>query len=113
MHSIPGSPINCRLPRVQAPGCVSRPTARPALAHQGDDPFGLAVDRVLQLDDQRWRKLVKLIAEMLPSRDRWLPLLAGRLHAASAMDLNQLDGVRRHFDEDLRLLITRVLLRSQ
>jgi ATP-dependent helicase/nuclease subunit A len=87
--------------------------ARHALAHEGDDRFGLAVDRVLELDDQRWRKLVKLIAEMLPSRERWLPLLAGRLHAASAMDLNQLNEVRRHFDEDLRLLVTRVLLRAQ
>jgi ATP-dependent helicase/nuclease subunit A len=87
--------------------------ARRALAHEGGDPFGLAVDRVLELDDQRWRKLVKLIAEMLPSRDRWLPLLAGRLQAASAMDASQLSGVRRHFDEDLQLLLTRVLLRAQ
>jgi ATP-dependent helicase/nuclease subunit A len=86
--------------------------ARRALAHQGGDQFGLAVDRVLELDDQRWRKLVKLIAEMLPSRDRWLPLLAGRLQAASAIDEAQLASVRRHFDEDLRLLVTRVLLRA-
>ena len=86
--------------------------ARRALAHQGGDQFGLAVDRVLELDDQRWRKLVKLIAEMLPSRDRWLPLLAGRLQAASAIDEAQLAGVRRHFDEDLRLLVNRVLLRA-
>jgi len=86
--------------------------ARRALAHEGSDQFGLAVDRVLALDDQRWRKLVKLIAEMLPSRDRWLPLLAGRLQAASAIDEAQLASVRRHFDEDLRLLVTRVLLRA-
>jgi ATP-dependent exoDNAse (exonuclease V) beta subunit len=86
--------------------------ARRALAHAGGDQFGLAVDRVLELDDQRWRKLVKLIAEMLPSRDRWLPLLAGRLRAASAIDEVQLASVRRHFDEDLRLLVNRVLLRS-
>ena len=86
--------------------------ARRALAHQGGDQFGLAVDRVLELDDQRWRKLVKLIAEMLPSRDRWLPLLAGRLRAASAIDEVQLASVRRHFDEDLRLLVSRVLLRA-
>jgi ATP-dependent exoDNAse (exonuclease V) beta subunit len=87
--------------------------ARRALAHEGADPFGIAVDRVLELDDQRWRKLVELIAEMLPSRDRWLPLLAGRLQAASAIDPSQLSDVRRHFDEDLRLLVVRVLLRAR
>ena len=87
--------------------------ARRALAHADNDLFGAAIDRVLALDDQRWRKLVNLIADMLPSRDRWLPLLAGRLHAASALDESQLKSVRQHFDEDLRLLVTRVLLRSQ
>ncbi len=87
--------------------------ARRALAHQGSDAFGVAVDRVLELDDQRWRKLVKLIADMLPSRDRWLPLLAGRLQAASALDPAQLSSMRRHFDEDLELLVSRVLVRSQ
>ena len=45
---------------------------------------------LLALDDQRWRRLVELIAEMLPSRDRWLPLLAGRLQAASSLDEAQL-----------------------
>ncbi|HEY0745797.1 MAG TPA: UvrD-helicase domain-containing protein [Steroidobacteraceae bacterium] len=92
---------------------VYEEAARRALAHEGNDQFGLAVDRVLELDDQRWRKLVKLIADMLPSRDRWLPLFAGRLQAASALDQEQLHSVRRHFDEDLRLLVTRVLLRAQ
>jgi ATP-dependent exoDNAse (exonuclease V) beta subunit len=87
--------------------------ARRALAREADDQFGLAVDRVLELDDQRWRKLIDLIAEMLKSRDRWLPLLAGRLQAASPIDPSQLRGVRRYFDEDLRLLVTRVLLRAQ
>jgi len=87
--------------------------ARRALAHEGADAFGVAVDRVLELDDQRWRKLVALIAAMLPSRDRWLPLLAGRLQATSAIDATQLAGVRRHFDEDLQLLVTRVLLRAE
>src|ERR1700688_1434730 len=87
--------------------------ARRALAHAGADQFGAAVDRVLALDDQRWRKLVKLIADMLPSRDRWLPLLAGRLQAASALDEAQLKRVRQHLDEDLRILISRVLIRAR
>jgi ATP-dependent exoDNAse (exonuclease V) beta subunit len=87
--------------------------ARRALAHEGGDPLALAVDRVLELDDQRWRTLVKMIADMLPGRDRWLPLLAGRLQAASALDDEQLRNVRRHLDEDLRLLVGRVLLRAQ
>ncbi len=87
--------------------------ARRALAHQGDDEFGVAVERVLALDDQRWSKLVALIAEMLPSRDRWLPLLAGNLRAASKLDEAQLSSIRAHFDQDLRLLITRTLLRAR
>jgi ATP-dependent exoDNAse (exonuclease V) beta subunit len=85
--------------------------ARRTLAHERPDQFGIAVDRLLELDDQRWRNLAVLIAERLPSRDRWLPLLAGRLQAASVIDEAQLTIVRRHFDEDLRLLVTRVLLR--
>ena len=65
---------------------------------------------MLALDDQRWSKLVGLIAQMLPSRDRWLPLLAGNLRAASSLDEAQLKSIRAHFDQDLRLLITRTLL---
>ena len=87
--------------------------ARRALAHEEHGPFGAAVDRVLALDDQRWRQLVKLIAEMLKSRDRWLPLLAGRLRAASALDDVQLGRVRQHLDEDLQLLVARVLIRAR
>ncbi len=86
--------------------------ARRALAREEDDQFGAAVDRVLALDDQRWRKLLKLIADMLPSRDRWLPLLAGTLQAASALDEAQLRRIRYHVDEDLRLLVSRVLKRG-
>jgi ATP-dependent helicase/nuclease subunit A len=87
--------------------------ARRALAHEEGDSYGVAVDRVLALDDQRWRKLLKLIADMLPSRDRWLPLLAGRLQVVSALDESQLQRVRRHLDEDLQLLVSRVLIRAQ
>jgi ATP-dependent exoDNAse (exonuclease V) beta subunit len=87
--------------------------ARRALAHEQDDVFGVAVDRVLAFDDQRWRKLVNLIADMLSSRDRWLPLLAGRLQAASALDAAQLQRARQHLDEDLRLLVSRVLIRAR
>jgi ATP-dependent helicase/nuclease subunit A len=86
--------------------------ARRALAREDNDAYGVAVDRVLALDDQRWRKLLSLIADMLPARDRWLPLLAGRLRAASALDTTQLVRVRQHLDEDLRLLVSRVLRRA-
>jgi ATP-dependent helicase/nuclease subunit A len=86
--------------------------ARRALAHEEQDAYGAAVDRVLALDDQRWRRLVSLISHMLPSRDRWLPLLAGRLQAARALDGAQLARVRQHLDEDLRLLVSRVLTRA-
>lgn len=86
--------------------------ARRALAHQADDRFGTAVDRVLAIDDQRWSKLQSLIAGMLQERDRWLPLLAGHLHAARALDETQLAQVRQHFDEDLKLLVSRVLIRA-
>jgi ATP-dependent helicase/nuclease subunit A len=86
--------------------------ARRTLAHAEDGQFGIAVDRVLALDDQRWRRLLNLIADLLPGRDRWLPLLAGRLQAASALDEAQLARVRRHLDEDLQLLVSRVLVRA-
>src|SRR5882724_1191954 len=87
--------------------------ARRALAHEEEDEFGAAVDRVLAIDDQRWRRLLDLIADMLPARDRWLPLLAGRLQAASALDETQLGRVRQHLDEDLQLLVARVLIRAR
>ncbi len=93
-------------------GPCYREAARRVLAHEAEGRFGFAVDRVLALDDQRWRRLLDLIADMLPSRDRWLPLLAGRLQAASALDDAQLKRVRRHLDEDLQLLVLRVLIRA-
>ncbi len=83
--------------------------ARRTLAYEESDSFGVAVERVLALDDQRWRRLVGLVAGMLSSRDRWLPLLAGRLRASSGIDEAQLRTVRQHFDEDLELLIARAL----
>ncbi|MGA2778532.1 MAG: UvrD-helicase domain-containing protein [Steroidobacteraceae bacterium] len=83
--------------------------ARRALAHDADDAYGGAVDRVLALGDLRWRSLVERIAEMLPSRDRWLPLLAGSLEAASAPDAPQLERIRALFDADLAFLVTRSL----
>ncbi len=86
--------------------------ARRALAHEGEDSFGRTVDRVLAYDDQRWRQLVELIADMLGSRDRWLPLLAGRLQATHTLDVEQLMAARRHFDEDLQVLVNRVLLQA-
>ena len=87
--------------------------ARRTLAYQEDDHFGAAVERLLALDDQRWRKLVNVIADMLPSRDQWLGLLAGRLDAGGRMDEDQLKRLRRQLDEDLGLLVTRVLKRAQ
>lgn len=83
--------------------------ARRALAHEEPDAFGQAVDRVLELDDQRWRSLVKLVSGMLGSRDRWLPLLAGHLGVTGLLDAGQLRRVRRQMDEDLELLVTRCL----
>jgi ATP-dependent exoDNAse (exonuclease V) beta subunit len=86
--------------------------AERALAHDEADRFGAAVHRVLELDDQRWRKLKHVIAQMLGSRDRWLPLLGGRLSLAGELDAPQLAAIRRHLDEDLALLVSRVLLRA-
>src|SRR5258707_3189723 len=87
--------------------------ARRALAHEAGDVFGAAVDRGLAIDDQRWRRLRELIADSLPDRHRWLPLLAGRLQAASALNPAQLERVRQHLDEDLQLLVARVLIRAR
>ncbi len=98
-----------RLNLVSKPRPLYEEAARRALAYEEVDPFGHAVDRVLELDDQRWRSLVNLIAGMLPTRDRWLPLLAGRLQVTGALDAAQLRMARRYLDEDLELLISRTL----
>src|SRR5258708_10397250 len=87
--------------------------ARRGLASEAGDVFGAAGDRVLAIDDQSGRRLRELIADMLPDRDRWLPLLAGRLQAASALNPAQLERVRQHLDEDLQLLVARVLIRAR
>jgi len=83
--------------------------ARRALAYDAEDAYGAAVDRVLALGDLRWRSLVERIAEMLPSRDRWLPVLGGSLEAAGAPDAAQLRRIRSLFDADLEFLVRRGL----
>jgi ATP-dependent helicase/nuclease subunit A len=98
-----------RLNLVETAKPLYEEAARRALAHDEADQFGHAVDRVLELDDQRWQSLVTLISGMLPSRDRWLPLLAGHLQVTSALDETQLRRVRRHLDEDLELLVSRTM----
>ena len=98
-----------RLALAENAGPLYEEAARRTLAHQGADSFGAAVERVLAVGDQRFSQLLGLIVEMLPTRDRWLPLLVGRLQAASALDEAQLANVRTHFDEDLDLLMTRVI----
>jgi len=80
-----------------------------ALSHEAEDSFGRAVEQVLELGDQRWRRLADLIAEMLPARERWLPLLVGHVEAAGELGERELAQVRRRFDEDLALLVTRSL----
>jgi len=97
-----------RLPLSTAPRRLYEEAARRTLAHDEPGAFGAAVENVLVLDDLRWQRLVDLIAGMLPSRDRWLPLLAGRLEA-TALEADPLLEVRRHLDEDLRLLLQRRL----
>jgi ATP-dependent helicase/nuclease subunit A len=98
-----------RLNLTDDPKPLYEEAARRAMAYDEPDQFGHAVERVLAQDDQRWESLVNLISGMLASRDRWLPLLAGHLHATRTLDEAQLRNIRRHLDEDLRLLLTRSL----
>jgi ATP-dependent helicase/nuclease subunit A len=80
-----------------------------ALSREEADCFGRAVEQVLAVGDQRWGQLAELVADMLPGRDRWLPLLVGHAQAAAEIGEAQLAAVRRHFDEDLALLVMRTL----
>src|SRR5882672_6668132 len=98
-----------RLHLTDDPTPLYEEAARRAMAYDEQDQFGHAVERVLAQDDQRWESLVNLISGMLASRDRWLPLLAGHLHATRTLDEVQLGNIRRHLDEDLRLLVSRSL----
>jgi ATP-dependent helicase/nuclease subunit A len=98
-----------RLNLTDDPKPLYEEAARRAMAYDEPDQFGHAVERVLAQDDQRWESLVNLISGMLASRDRWLPLLAGHLHATRTLDEVQLRNIRRHLDEDLRLLVSRSL----
>jgi ATP-dependent exoDNAse (exonuclease V) beta subunit len=74
------------------------------------DGFGAAVEHVLRLGDQRWSQIAALIAGRLPSRDLWLPLLAGTLSPAAAAAPEHLRAVRRQFDADLTALVERSLI---
>jgi len=98
-----------RLSLTDDPKPLYEEAARRAMAYDEPDQFGQAVERVLAQDDQRWESLVNLISGMLASRDGWLPLLAGHLHTTRTLDEVQLQNIRRHLDEDLRLLVTRSL----
>ena len=98
-----------RLNLTDTPRLMYEEAARRAMAHDEPDQFGAAVDRVLAQSDQRWHSLVTLIAGMLPTRDRWLPLFAGHLRATQRLDDAQLQTVRAHLDEDLTLLVSRSL----
>ncbi len=101
--------VGAGLQLIQDAKTLYQEAARRALGYEGVDRYGGAIDRVLELDDQRWQKLVNLIATLLPSRERWLPLLVGSLHAATSLSDTQLSKLRQQFDEDLAIVITRVL----
>ena len=101
-----------RLTLIDNPRPLYEEAARRALLHDRGDSFGLAVERVLAVGDQRWGHLIALIVEMLSKRERWMPLLVGHLHAAGEIGQEQLARVRSHFDEDLGLLVMRELTRA-
>lgn len=86
--------------------------AAESLTAEGQDPFHASVDRVLELNDERWWIARDRIAGMLNSRSSWLSLLAGRLQAAALPDADRDRETRRVMDEDLALLIERHLERA-
>jgi len=104
-----GAGLGARSGAAENAGEWYREAARRTLAHEEEDEYGAAVERVLAQSDQRYEMLARLIAEMLPSRERWLPLLAGGLRAAAPAEQAQLRAVRQRFDQDLALLIARLL----
>ena len=101
-----------RLQLIEKAAPLYEEAARRALSYEENDAVGTAVEQVLALDDQRWRDLMDLISQMLPSRDRWLPQLAGGLQISRSLDDAQLRRVRQLFDEDLALLVSRALSRA-
>jgi ATP-dependent exoDNAse (exonuclease V) beta subunit len=101
-----------RLRTEDKPAVLYREAARRALAYEESDAFGMAVERVLALADYRWQTIVNRVVDMLAGRDRWLPLLAGGLEAASEPEPERLLRIRREFDADLAFLVTRSLQRA-
>jgi ATP-dependent exoDNAse (exonuclease V) beta subunit len=101
-----------RLRTEDKPAVLYREAARRALAYEEPDAFGMAVERVLALADLRWQTIVNRLVDMLGSRDRWLPLLAGGLEAASVPEPERLLRIRRAFDADLAFLVERSLRRA-
>ena len=86
-----------------------REAAERALAITGTASFAAAVDRSLELNDERWSLVRDLIASMLSSRQSWLAVLAGHLQAHADPDERQLRFIHAALEEDLSLLIERHL----
>ncbi len=86
-----------------------RQAAERALAISGNAAFANAVDRSLELNDERWALVRDLVASMLSSRESWLAVLAGHLQAHTDPDELQLRFIHAALEEDLSLLIERHL----
>jgi ATP-dependent exoDNAse (exonuclease V) beta subunit len=98
-----------RFATVEDAGSLYREAARRALAYEAPDAFGAAVESVLALGDQRWSSLAARIAQMLASRDHWLPLIAGGLETSSGLDAAASRQLRARFDADLSFVVARAL----